>query len=215
MKPMANEMKADLSTITVQAAMEPKSPEELKEKRKRLRIIAIAVVVLVIVVVAAIITAVCVAGKQAEENIKTAMLPYKDESGKSSTQKVTSLFVYRPEQMSKQSCFLTAVNTSYLLSPDKMKSVFGQQTAADVSSQPPHNDYFISTNVVVPNKDFLSPLSKELCKDTEVIWMVPKPDCVDTSSTRAKRYCYYRYICYYYVYNGYVYYECYWVYYCE
>ncbi|KAL3892194.1 hypothetical protein ACJMK2_004426 [Sinanodonta woodiana] len=237
MKPMTNETKADLSTITVQAAMEPKRPEELKEKRKRLRIIAIAVVVLVLVVVAAIITAVCVAGKQAEENIKSAWLPYKDESGKSSTQMVTvtpreekfeiagtgtavfdfdkSLFVYRPEQMSKQCCFLTAVNTSYLLSPDKMRSLFGQQMAADVSSQPPHNDYFISTNVVVPNKDFLSPLSKELCKDTEVIWMVPKPDCVDTSSTRAKRYCYYRYICYYYVYNGYIYYKCYWVYYCE
>ncbi|KAK3578396.1 hypothetical protein CHS0354_035597 [Potamilus streckersoni] len=244
MKPMTTESKADLSTINVQADMDPKHdlnfmqrPEEFKEKRKRLRIIAISVVVLVVIVIAAIIAAVCLVGKQAEANIKTAWLPYKDESGKSSTQKVTvtsreekfeiagtgtavfdfdkSLFVYKPEQVSKPSCFLTAVNTSYLLSPDKMKDLNENKMSNDVSSKPSENDYFMSSNVVVPNKDFLSPLSKELCKDTEVIWMVPKPDCVDDKSlTRRKRGCYYKYYCYYYVYKGYLYYKCYRLLYC-
>ncbi|KAK3584651.1 hypothetical protein CHS0354_003939 [Potamilus streckersoni] len=197
-KPMASEKKADKSTAVVQTTLEPKRPEEIKEKRKKLKIIAVSVAVLVVVVTAAIITAMYVVGKQAEDIIKTSWLPYKDESGKSSTQKVTvtsreekfeiagtgtavfdfdkSLLVYKPDKMSKPVCFLTAVNTSTLLSPEKMKGFLEDRTVSDLPSNSSNHAEYMSSGVVVPNKDFLSPLSKELCKDTQVIWMVPKPD---------------------------------------
>ncbi|KAK3578399.1 hypothetical protein CHS0354_035600 [Potamilus streckersoni] len=234
MKPMANDTKPDISTVVVQTASEPKRPEEAKEKRKRLKIIVISVVVLVVVVTAAIISVVYIVGKQAEDTIKTAWLPYKDESGQSNSQKVTvtsreekfeiagtgtavfdfekSLLAYKPDKMSKPTCFLTAVNTSTLLSPEKLKSLLGDKTVSNLPSNTSHHAEYMSSDVVVPNKDFLSPMSKELCKDTEVVWMVPKPDCVDEKSmARKKRACYYYYYCYIlYCDAFYCYYECYW-----
>ncbi|KAK3584650.1 hypothetical protein CHS0354_003938 [Potamilus streckersoni] len=153
MKLMATDTKPDISTVIVQTTTESKRSKEVKEKRKKLKIIAITIVVLVVIVTAAIVTAVYIVGKQAEENIKTAWLPYKDESGKSRTQKVTvtsreekfeiagtgtavfdfdkSLLAYKPDQMSKPTCFLTAVNTSTLLSPEKMKSFLGDTRVSD------------------------------------------------------------------------------------
>ncbi|KAK3584649.1 hypothetical protein CHS0354_003937 [Potamilus streckersoni] len=238
MKPMTTETKPETSTVIVQTVSEPKRPEEAKEKRKRLKIIAISVVVLVVVVTAAILVAVYVIGKRAEENIKTAMLAYKDESGKTGTQKVTvtskeekfeiagtgtavfdfdkSLLVYKSENMPKPTCFLTAVNTSTLLSPEKMKGFLGDNTASDLPSNSTDRAEYMNSGVVVPNKDFLSPMSKELCKDSEVIWMVPKPDCIDDKSmVRSKRACYYYYYCYLrYCDRYYCYYRCYYWLYC-
>ncbi|KAL3892187.1 hypothetical protein ACJMK2_004421 [Sinanodonta woodiana] len=215
MKPMANETKPDISTVIVQTAPEPKKSEELKEKRKKLKIIAIAVVVLVAIVTASIVVVVYVVGKNAEDTIKTAMLTYKDESGKSSTQKVTvssreekfeiagrgtavfdfdkNLLAYKPDTMAKQTCFLTAVNTSTLLSPDKLKALLGDKMASDLPSNSSDRVEYMSSGVVVPNKDFLSPMSKELCKDSEVIWMVPNSDCANTN--RSKRGCYWYIYC--------------------
>ncbi|KAL3891682.1 hypothetical protein ACJMK2_003932 [Sinanodonta woodiana] len=238
MKLMASETKPDMSTVVVQTASALKTPEEAKEKRKRLKIILISVVVLVLVVTAAIVAVVVVVGKQAENIIKTAMIPYTDESGKSSSQKVTvtareekfeiagtgtavfdfdkSLLVYKPDEMTKPTCFLTAVNTSSLLSPEKMKSFLDDKTFSTLPSKSSGHADYMSSDVVVPKKDFLSPMSKELCKDTEVIWMVPKPDCVNENSPARKkracvtlRYCYLRYCDYWYCY-----YTCYYYTYC-
>ncbi|KAL3891679.1 hypothetical protein ACJMK2_003931 [Sinanodonta woodiana] len=238
MKLMATDTKPDMSTVVVQTASKPTIPQEAKEKRKRLKIIVISAIVLVVVVTAAIVAVVYVVGKNSENIIKTAMLPYTDESGKSSSQKVTvtareekfeiagtgtavfdfdkSLLAYKPEKMSKPTCFLTAVNTSTLLSPEKMKGLLEDKTVSNLASNSSGHAEYMSSGVVVPNKDFLSPMSKELCKDTEVIWMVPKPDCVNENSlARKKRACYYYYYCYIrYCDNLYCYYTCYWWLYC-
>ncbi|KAK3584653.1 hypothetical protein CHS0354_003941 [Potamilus streckersoni] len=238
MKPMTTDTKADTSTVVLQTASEPKRPDDAKEKRKRLRIIAVSVVVLVAILITAIITTVYVVGRQAEDIIKTGWLTSKDESGKTSSQKVTvtareekfeiagigtavfdfdkSLLVYRSDKMSKPTCFLTAVNTSSLLSPEKMKEFLGDNRASDLPANSSDRAEYMSSDVVVPNKEFLSPLSKELCKDTQVIWMVPKPDCVDEKSlARNKRACRYYYYCYIiYCDRFYCYYRCYWWLYC-
>ncbi|KAK3584652.1 hypothetical protein CHS0354_003940 [Potamilus streckersoni] len=236
MKPMASETKPDISTAVLQTPIEQKRPEEIKEKRKKLKIIAVSVAVLVVVVTAAIITAMYVVGKQADDIIKTAWLPYKDESGKTSTQKVTvtsreekfeiagtgtavfdfdkSLLVFKPDKISHPVCFLTAVNTSTLLSPEKMKGFLEDKTVSDLPSNLSDHAEYMSSGVVVPNKDFLSPMSKELCKDTQVILMVPKSDCIEqTALARKKRSC----VIYYYCYpiyceddQLYCYYVCYW-----
>ncbi|KAL3892186.1 hypothetical protein ACJMK2_004420 [Sinanodonta woodiana] len=217
MKLMATDTKPDISTVIVQSASEPKRPVEVKEKMKKLRIIAITAVVLAVIVTAAIITIVYVVGKHTEDIVKTAWLNYKDESGKTSEQKVTvnsreekfeitgkgtavfdfdkSLLAYKPDTMTKPTCFLIAVNTSTLLSPEKLKALLGDKTASDLPSNSSDRAEYMSTGVVVPNKDFLSPMSKELCKDNEVVWMVPSSDCAN--SNRQKRAFCIRY--YYYV----------------
>ncbi|KAK3610055.1 hypothetical protein CHS0354_032140 [Potamilus streckersoni] len=194
MKTMVTSPKAEIRKIEELVAMEIKM-ELVRDKNWTIRFLTIYSVAFIVTLTTAITLIFFLCNNTSEtSSMKTALVTFKDKTGKNLTEKVAISFddtkndisgydraifdfekrflVYKVERMPKPVCFLASLRTSDIVALDNIMAFASANMEKQDSSKMKLLSDFNDTDIDVPRKDFLSELSKELCSDTDLVWMV-------------------------------------------
>ncbi|KAK3580015.1 hypothetical protein CHS0354_030913, partial [Potamilus streckersoni] len=167
----------------------------------------VALGILLIVVAAVVAGAVYLGIKLTNETIHTFQASYKTGSQEVVNEKITlsttevkfqipgkvdavldfdkGLFMYMRHDEGESVCFLTTFNASEGMAPKELKKYL-EKTQGNIVAEREIHSCYKATSVSITNRNFLSPMTKDMCSNVEIFWIINE-DCTSTLGGRQKR----------------------------
>ncbi|KAK3588251.1 hypothetical protein CHS0354_021504 [Potamilus streckersoni] len=167
----------------------------------------VGLVVLIIIVTAVVVGAVFLGKQLTTDSFQTFQASYKTNNKNDASETITvgatevkfqikgvadvvldfdkglSMYMRRDEERSL--CFLTTFNASEGMAPKELKEYL-EKTQGTIEAQREIQICYKYTNVSITNRNFLSPITKAMCSNVEIFWMI-NDDCASLLHGRQKR----------------------------
>ncbi|KAL3891521.1 hypothetical protein ACJMK2_003782 [Sinanodonta woodiana] len=167
----------------------------------------VGLIVLVVILATVIVGGVFLGKELTKDSIKTFQATYKTDNRDDASETIIvsatevkfqipgvadavldfdkGLSMYKRRDEGRSLCFLTTFNASEGLAPKELKE-FLEKTQGTYKAEREIRNCYKATNVSITNRNFLSPITKDMCNDVDIFWMI-KNDCSNQLEGRQKR----------------------------